>query len=526
MSTLLSLVVVETESGAEVRVRDSEEAGEAYLTLRAALDSLLTDGEFAPKKGILRDEAGEAIGAWRWLDATAEEPVALEDGTQVTRELIARMASGLNAGSPAPIDGGTTPAHAQAFDGTTRADGYAHVGAEVRDRSGRWHLYLYVELAPAVARDTDAGVLAYGSVAFTMGGRLIQHALTNTPAVEGLAPNNAIRGPRGLRIFYRSMRVSMPNDTTKPALRGPAKEALAKVAALLGLTVDEVMEQEGYGSKLADKIYELERAAKGEDVIETVNGGGGSPDGAPPPAQASAPAAPATATNGAATAQRTDAPPAAAPPVEQRADAFADAAAMEAFASTVLGSLRDVFGKPEAAPAELLEMLTASIAAFKGALGTAAPPDNASDTAAMTEAAPAARALAAEVPALRTELARLKAEVVKRDLRDAITKRSLDARVSLTSADLDQLVSDALAVADDQARERLIGTALRAAQAVPTGEVFSRSVNAGGGHDSFRSAWRSLLPEVERDHPNLPRQHRVALAQRAARERFPHLADA
>lgn len=495
MSTLLSLVVVETESGAEVRLRDADQ-GERYPDVYAALDSLLMDAEYRTKDPILRDPGGAAVGRWRWLDATAEEPAPAADGSQVTRDLIAKMAARLNAGSPAPIDGVSSEPHQQLYATGTHADGYAHVGVEVQDRSGRWHLFLRCELSPEADRVIGAGLVWSGSIGFTSDGRLLQHALTNVPAVEGLRPNNATRHA-ARRVFTRSLKVTMTTKTTHA--RGPALDVLAKIAALLGISMDAEKGAETYESPIMDAIYALKGASKVEAVLAAAAGGAA----APSPAAADA----------ARTASRA-------------LPGFADDAEQEAFTSSVLNAMRDLFGQPEATPAAVLELFTASMAAFKGALGTAAPPDNASDTAAMTEAAPAARALAAEVPALRTELARLKAEVVKRDLRDAITKRSLDARVSLTSADLDQLVSDALAVADDQARERLIGTALRAAQAVPTGEVFSRSVNAGGGHDSFRSAWRSLLPEIERDHPNLPRQHRVALAQRAARERFPHLADA
>ena len=57
----LPLVVIETESGAEVRLRDAD-AGEAYPTLRAALDSLLADNDYRPKRGILRDESGHEVG--------------------------------------------------------------------------------------------------------------------------------------------------------------------------------------------------------------------------------------------------------------------------------------------------------------------------------------------------------------------------------------------------------------------------------------------------------------------------------
>lgn len=495
MPALLSLVVIETESGAEVRVRDSEEAGEAYPTLRAALDLLLTDGEYKPKAGILRDDAGEQVGVWRWLDATAEEPAPLEDGSQVTRDLIAKMAAGLNAGSPVPIDGGTSPAHAQAWDGTVRADGYAHVGAEVRDRSGRWHLFAYAELAPAVARDTDAGLLAYGSVAFTSAGRLIQHALTNTPAVEGLSPNNAIRAPRGVRVFIRSTRITMPtNDAPKkPALRATLAEAEPMLLELTGESPETL------GTALIE-IVAANKAKKAEEAAES--------EAEAKPAEMSADAS----------AQRSDAtvtPPAA------RADGFADAAEMEAFVTSALGTLRDVFGQPEASPAQLLELLTASSAAFKGALGNAAPPADA-DPSAMSQE-PAARALAADVTSLRSKVAHLESELAKRDMRSALAKRASEAKALIADADLDQLVSDALAVSDTAARERIVATAIRAAQNVPTGRVFSQRTDAMTSARSLVEAAEQLLPEIRKEHPGKPEHVLVSIAQRTARARFPHL---
>ena len=48
MAALLSLVVVETESGAEVRLRDADQ-GESYPDVYAALDSLLADEEYRAK---------------------------------------------------------------------------------------------------------------------------------------------------------------------------------------------------------------------------------------------------------------------------------------------------------------------------------------------------------------------------------------------------------------------------------------------------------------------------------------------
>ena len=121
------------------------------------------------------------------------------------------------------------------------------------------------------------------------------------------------------------------------------------------------------------------------------------------------------------------------------------------------------------------------------------------------------------------EVAKLRTEITRRDLRDAIAKRAADAKVALP--ELDQLVVDALAVTDVSARERMISSAVKAAQTVPSGDVFGRSASSPVPED-FRAAWRSLVPEIEKANPGLPTQHHVALAQRTARERFPQFADA
>jgi len=476
----LPLVVIETESGAEVRLRDAD-AGEAYPTLRAALDSLLADSDYRPKRGILRDESGHEVGQWRWLDATAEESAPAPDGSQVTRELIATMAARLNAGSPAPMDGGTSPAHSQLSATETRSDGYVHTGVEVQDRAGRWHLYVYAETSPDVARDIDSGRLAYGSIGFSSDGRLLQHALTNVPAVEGLAPNNSVRATAG--VHFRSMRITMP----KISKRATLAEAEPMLLEMLGVSAEE----------LGTKLVELAAAAKADAEKAAAE--------KPEPEMESAPVESA----------------------ERAVPGLEDQAALEAFASSVVGGMQDLFGKPEASPSELLDLFTASLAAFKGALGQGAPPDDAgADAAAMSQQdATAARAALTALPALRAEVASLRAEVAKRDTRESIQRRAVEAKATLSGEQLEQLVADTLAVQDTAVRERMIVHALRSS-IVPTGDVFARANKDTTQHADFRAAWRSLLPEIEKANPRLPRQHHVALAQRAARERYPHLADA
>ena len=219
--------------------------------------------------------------------------------------------------------------------------------------------------------------------------------------------------------------------------------------------------------------------------------------------------------------------PASEEPGQRAVPGLEDQAALEAFASSVVGGMQDLFGKPEASPSELLDLFTASLAAFKGALGQGAPPDDAgADAAAMSQQdATAARAALTALPALRAEVASLRAEVAKRDTRESIQRRAVEAKATLSGEQLEQLVADTLAVQDTAVRERMIVHALRSS-IVPTGDVFARANKDTTQHADFRAAWRSLLPEIEKANPRLPRQHHVALAQRAARERYPHLADA
>lgn len=485
----LPLVVVETESGAEVRLRDAD-AGEAYPTLRAALDSLLTDSDYKPKRGILRDESGREVGQWRWLDATAEESAPAPDGSQVTRDLIATMAARLNAGSPAPMDGGTSPAHSQLSATETRSDGYVHTGVEVQDRAGRWHLFVYAETSPDVARDIDSGRLAYGSIGFSSDGRLLQHALTNVPAVEGLAPNNSVRATAG--IHFRSMRLTM-----KISKRATLAEAEPMLLEMLGVSAEEL------GTALVE-LAAAHKAHKAEMEAER-----------PAAEMESAPVESAEARE----------QPASEEPVKRAVPGLEDQAALEAFAASVVGAMGDLFGKPEASPSELLDLFTASLAALKGALGNGAPPvDVAGDAAAMSQdTAAAARAALTEIPALRAKVASLRDELTKRDTRESIQRRAVEAKATMSDEQLEQLVADTLAVSDTAVRERMIVNALRSS-VVPTGDVFARtSKTAGPAPQSITEAAESLLPEIEKANPNTARHVLVSMAQRAAIARFPHL---
>jgi len=488
---LLSLVVIETDGGAEVRLRDAD-GGEAYPDVYAALDSLLSDSEFSAREPVLRDESGSPVGVWRWLDATAEEPAPAADGSQVTRDLIARMAARLNSGSPVPIDGVSSEPHQQLYQTGTHADGYGHVGVEVQDRSGRWHLWLYAELGPEAARVTSQGLVWSGSIGFTSDGRLLQHALTNVPAVEGLRPNNATRHA-ARRVHTRSLRITMTKPKTSQ--RGPALDLLAKIAAVLGVSMEDEKGAESFESPLMDALYALKGEARIEGVLEAAAGGA-----------AAAPDAEALDATRSTVAARA------------MLEGFADEAAQDLFTSEALAMFRDIFGKADASPAEVLDLAKASLAAFKGAIGEAAPPG---DAAAMSETDASARSALVEVPRLRAEVAKLASEVARRDTRDGIAKRATDAKAALTADELEQLTADVLSVGDPGARERVIERAIKAAQSVPTGDVFARNATGATKPESFRAAWESLVPGVEKSHPGIAKHVVVALAQKAARARFP-----
>jgi hypothetical protein len=198
-------------------------ATSSHATLRAALDAARGKVPCAAKVPFLRNPDTDAVnGAWRWLPATEEEPVAI-GGVRIDAKAIEEMAASLNArATPIPVDGGPTPTgmlasqvHGTAHSGgATPANGWAHCGVVVLGADGLHELYLWAELVPSVAREIDAGRIALGSVHFGFGRLdgeaprecvLVSHALTNDPAVTSLAPANSVRvGDRDLRSARRS----------------------------------------------------------------------------------------------------------------------------------------------------------------------------------------------------------------------------------------------------------------------------------------------------------------------------------
>lgn len=512
-SALLPFVVLSRADGADVARRDGEITS-SHESLREALDAALIANGITVGAGVLRDAEGASIGSFRWLDGTAEEAEPIEDGSQVTRDLIARMASMIDPASPVPMDGAEHgAAHSQLYDTSTRADGYVHAGVEVCMPAGsawvddlgeehqgepkRWHLYIRCELSPVAVRDVDLGLLAYGSIGFDpTSGRLLQHALTNVPAVLGLAPNNAIRSAG--RISFRTRRIDMttPKNVPSASKRGPAMNLIADIAALFKIPLSADTETEDVMDEIRGSLWPLMDAAKVERILE----------GAPAPATEAAPVAASADTSGASAR--------AIPGLE-------DPAALETFASEVLNVARDIFGKPEEPPASVLEMLKASATAFKGAIDTAPNPgaaesQQAADAAAMTNTAePALRSLTSKVGMLEATLA-------KRDVVDAVKERFRSAGVAdLSSEELEVVVSDALQL-KGEARARLIDAAVRSRAVPPTGEVFGKR-SAPVMVATLREAVEAELPALREKHKGEAEHVIYARAQRVAKAKFPAL---
>lgn len=322
------------------------------------------------KRANLRED-GEPIGAWRWLDATAEEDESI-GGCRITASSIWEMCAALNARKSAiPVNGGGKPRedlgssepHGDAYTGGDHlANGYAHIALPVIDAEGRTHLFLWCELLPAIVKEVDLGRLAYGSIRFGFtavdedddyaisGASLISHALTNDPAVTTLtAGSERRRGSEPAFVACRTRKSIMAKKIDHAARardpkltadarvrhalaaieetgeRGPMSDLLGKVAGMVGVSSADLCS----GSfALSDAIYALQSAAKFEKVLEAA---------APPPAPAPADAA--ASASDRAVRQEPD-------EQQQQYDAF-------------LAWGREVTGKPEASFAEVLAELDA-----------------------------------------------------------------------------------------------------------------------------------------------------------------------
>jgi hypothetical protein len=533
-------------------------------TLKETLDAALSSID---KKldGYLRNEAGDRIGVFRWLPATEEEAKPI-GGARIDAIAIEQMAASLNERSTAiPIDGGPTPTEvvdgiASEVHGTaktgggTPANGWAHAAVVHVGDDGVTELYLYAELFPSIAREVDAGRLAFGSVHFGFNEKdgdaprdvtLISHALTNDPAVTTLSPANDVRTPAVAFISHRTRSlmakpVPAPKKITirsQIAFRGPALDKLTEVAASLGIDIDEEMDAECWSSPTSEAIQAIKSLAKAEKVLE------GLPSAKPKePVAASADAGATDAAKSAKakqSGQRAEGDPVPPPGDAKPADG--------AEASAALDLMRELLGKPEATLAECIDLLKANADPIKKAIG--AGPDAAAQAdanqAAQASAEPkgddAARsarmddvALRSEVATLRTRLASIEGEAsalratalrtrVDGEIRTALTRGKREMGDDLIAT----LVADLCAVTDDAARARHLARAVPGG--APIGDVMGKGGAKGSSDASLtqKSATDSEMEAAKASAaPNEPKHVTRARAQRLASAKHPHLFEA
>lgn len=556
---------------------------ETFNTLDEALATYLEQCGSVPKAAKLRDaDSLELNGAWRWLPACEQEPEPIK-GTRIDGEALREAAVSLNTrATPVVIDGGPTPpgmlpseVHGTPMTGgNTLANGWAHTAAILVDRSGNVELYLWSEVVPVVAREIDAGRMGGGSVDLRYktlegdaprGVSLGSFALTNDPAVTTLDPANAPRARadglmsavRTCRFDGRVLRASnltprprstdMPPTQKKPALRGPAMDAENKIFGLFGIDPTD----EDADCDLSNAIWAVRQAADAEEAIAAIMGGAPlEPAEVPGAAAASAVPAPAVAMASAAfrTAMAALSPLVVARDAKGLAKALRDAAApmtpeqSAALMGQIQTVLGDIFGKPDATPAELFDMLNAAADQIKGALAAKAAPPAGSDAGApppvqANATPPAVQASAttrsAEDTAALAELAVLRADKARQTQLDEIDAAFSKAQRTIPATDRKQLAEDLLAQGDKAIRGRMLTNAIRAAGMQPiTGTVMPAATR--GGNDKQGDVPASLEKAVELVREEAKKSlragaHRDAVEAKArviARKRWPSLAAA
>lgn len=559
--------LLSTETGEALSV----EHATAKKALAAAVESGALDAALGAKRAVLHTD-GEPDGAWRWLDATAEEdkPTAYGDEPNEKVRIVERtcweLAADLNScAKPAPINGGGAEAgfepslpHGDAYtgDGAHKANGWAHAGAVVYEADGRPHLYFWSELIESIAKEVDRGRLAFGSVYFAFSGvdlddnfaaldaELISHALTNDPAVKTLAPGSARTVTRaGKRLACRSAwRTFMSNendtqitaeqteallstlgDKTKSAtersaaferlraVRGQIADAANAVAGALGITPADM---EANPWALSDAVFDLGAALRAEKRIEA---NGGAPAPAPEP------------TGGDMAAQRKTA---------ARAVEGVEDDQVEPMLARFVDLGRTVLGKPDTDPAGVLEELESRAEEIGAALGTDTPPDDGAaegEDETMTEEQRAAAAMSrgaiarerAKRQAAEKERDEAKSRVTRFETRDWLAESLREIKKSLPQERFDRWVDIAL-----ESGRSVVEEMLENLNAPPSGEhPMSRAAQRGPAPESLVAATNALLSEAraamreERgDDEPIPAHLVVARAERMARARFPELA--
>ena len=494
--------------------RDTDEVLSEHPTARQALDALLALPGFERKGAILHDpKTKQPNGEWRWLDASAEQPEPGPEGAQVTADAIATMAARLNEGEPVMVDGGTPDSipHDSADDPATRANGWAHVGAELVDPGGRTHLMLYAELLPAIAEDFDSGRLAKGSIFFSQvksdrgDSTLHTHALLNRPAVKRLMPSTALAlADKSIGAWTAPVRNTVMANKVQ-AKRGPAMDKLNELLALLKISPAEGEDYDPWG-QVMQAVSALQGAAKVEAITE-----GGTP----------APAAEGQRAEG---------------------DGMPGADAMTAAHSEMLTVLRDALGLPaDADDAAVLTALKSVAEKIKGAIAAPAETPNPNPEGAMSESKEVRTELAAvrtDLTSVRAELSEIKAErdALKLEKRRADACAKVDARAlavkkTLVKDDRDWLIEEVLSAKDEKhADERLRrvlgpvqGEAMPETLAAPkTDPVLDTSAEAGT--DGTRKALVAKeLEAVLKEKPSLSKGRAFALAQSRVLKSHPEL---
>ena len=565
---------------------------------QAALDSLLDLAAYADalSEPTFYDAHGKAAGVFRWLDASAEEPSAQSDGSQVTAPRIRSMIDQRNgAGEPCMIDGGGAAAggapsgpHQSAVHSAARANGWAHVAAEWREPGGRVHLALYAELHPDIAPDVESGRLAKGSILFGQSttdpnaARLFTHALTNMPIVAGLVPSSAFRSLTAddSLLFARAQptrtiimkKIKKSAETVTPAVaEAPKAERaasfmdtiMAACAEVCAACAEACQKCADAATKAGDAALAqacascaaacsaCAEACKSGDMAACVTACEACASACEscesaceaselPAAKACAKAcaecyvcceacgagcAAAIAAESAPEAEMAADPAAAAPKAEDVPAPETPRAAPTpeealAFMAEALPILADALGAADASPAAVLDAIKVNADKIKGAMAAAgtAPADGLpSDGSAPARAQAIGLEAAVATLTRRTadaeaSLASMRAEVTRRDLRDAVAKRFGDAKLVLADAARDELVDMAMR-APEQDRAKLIDMSLRAANVPPAGRAITdvpapRSV-AGGDPDP-KALLEAATEAVEKEHPTWTRAAKAA----------------
>lgn len=205
-------------------------------------------------------------GAFTWLDATAEESIAANDGTRVTRADIVESATALNRGRPVLVDREHESVRLRPKDAETLGWAHRAVLVERTDRGRELHMFLRCELLPSVAADVASGKWPFGSVFLTResgSAELLSHAITRYPVQSTLLPSTAVRSQQRGQML-RALKVGkMPEEqataeaTTETVKRTiSAEDEALLVAKMAEYGIDSAMPFDEQLDALIKKIGE------------------------------------------------------------------------------------------------------------------------------------------------------------------------------------------------------------------------------------------------------------------------------